>query len=237
MEEYILKEVRAEYNTIKKENETLILYKNELLTLANDEKVKRFLELRELVDEDYVGPSEETMIMRAYQGVPDAFGEQAINSNHIMIFMGSYIKGEQNYDYMTYERNPDTSYRLYMDLETAEYYKVDKDKCLEFESEYLTLYLPVSEYTEREYHRKYIELQKRFKKQLMHRSQQHVIRGLQKKYEKKCKKLNFYFQKIDTIANIPIETYVKMYPTDGFNYCLSKEETMRVKLYRKQKKL
>lgn len=242
MKESTLKEVREEYNRIKKERETLISYRNELIELANDENVKRFLELSKLVDKDYVGPSEETMIMMAYQGIPEAFGEQNINSNHIMIFMGSYIKndsGKQNVDYMTYERDPDTSYRLYMDLETTECYNIDKDECLEFETEYLTLYLPVSEYTAKEYYKKYIELQKWFKTQLIHHSQPNVIKELQEKYERKNKNIYPYFQRIDTIAHLPIEDYVKTHPEDGFieNYCLSHEEFMRVKLYRKQKKL
>ena len=158
-----------------------------------------------------------------------------------MIFMGSYIKndsGEQNDDYITYERDPDTSYRSYMDLETTECYNIDKDKCLEFETEYLTLYLPISEYTEDEYYKKYIELQKWFRTQLIHNSQSEVIKVLQEKYEKKYKKIYPYFQRIDTIANLSIENYVKKHPSDGFieNYCLSQEQFMRVKLYRKQKK-
>ena len=240
MKESALKEVRDEYNKIKKEKENLISYRNELLELEKNEKVKRFLELSKLVDKDYVGPSEETIIMMAYQGVPEAFGEQNINSNHIMIFMGSYIKndsGEQNDDYMTYERDPDTSYKSYMDLETAECYHINKDECLEFESEYLTLYLPISEYTEKEYYKKYIELQKWFRTQLIHRSQIDVIKGLQKKYERKNKNIYPYFQKIETIANLPIEDYIRTHPADGFveNCCLNQEEFMRVKLYRKQK--
>ena len=76
MKESILREVRVEYNRINKEKETLISYKNELLELANDEKVKRFFELSELIDKDYIGPSEETMTMMAYQGVPEAFLEK-----------------------------------------------------------------------------------------------------------------------------------------------------------------
>ena len=187
MKESALKEVREEYNRIKKEKETFLSYKNELLELKKDEKVKRFIELSELVNKDYLGPSEETMIMRAYQGVPEAFGEQTINSNQIMIFMGSYIKSDSK-DFITYEEDKYASYKSYMDLETTEQYNIDKDKCLEFENEYLTLYLPVSEYTAKEYYKKYIELQKWFRTQLIHRSQKDVIRELQGKYERKYKK-------------------------------------------------
>lgn len=241
MKESELNKVRNEYNKIIKEKETLISYKNELIELTNNEQVKRFLELEELVDEDYLGPSEETMIMKAYQEVPGAFGNQTINSNHIMVYMGNYIKKglrKQNEDYMTYERNPDTSYKSYMDLETTEWYNIDKDKFLEFETEYLTLYLPISEYTEEEYYKKYTELQKWFKIQLIHRSQLDVIKELQEKYEREYKNKYPLFQRIDTIADLPIEEYVKKHHEEGFieNFCLSKDEHMRVKLYRKQLK-
>ena len=219
MKEATLKKVRDEYHRIKAENEILKSYKNELQELFKDEKVERFLELSKLVDKDYIEPSLETMIMTAYQKVPETLGKQNINSNHIMIFMGSYIRSnskEPCVNYMTYERDPDTNYRLYRDLETREWHGIDKGKCLEFETKYLTLYLPISEYTEEEYCKKYMELQRWFK----HKS------------------LYPYFQRIDTIAKLPIDDYIETYPKDGFieNFCLSQEEAMRVKLYRKQKK-
>ncbi len=208
MKESGLKNVRNKYNRIKNEQETLKSYKNELEELAKDVKVKRFV-------------------------------EHTINSNFIMVFMGSYIKKSsenQNDSYITYERDPDVSYRLYMDLETTECYKIDKNKCLEFETEHLTLYLPISEYTEEEYYKKYSELQKWFRAQLIYRSQSDIIKELQEKYEIKHKKIYPYFYKIDTITDLPINEYVNRYPADGFieNYCLSSEELMRVKLYRKQ---
>ena len=94
MKKSTLKEVREEYNRIKKEKENLISYRNELIELAENEKVKRFLELTELVDKDYIGLSEEVMIMMAYQKASEVFVEEDVNSNHIMIFMGSYIKND-----------------------------------------------------------------------------------------------------------------------------------------------
>ena len=42
--------------------------------------------------------------------------KKSLNNNHLMVFMGSYIKNGKNYDYITYERNPKAHYRLYMDL-------------------------------------------------------------------------------------------------------------------------
>ena len=157
---------------------------------------------------------------------------------NIMVFMGSYIKNNSS-DYLTYERDPDTSYKIYIDLETMNLYIIDKEKCLEFENKFITLYLPISEYTIDEYYQKYIELQNWFKIQLMYRSQSDVIKELQEKYEKKYKNIYPYFQRIDTLIDLSIEDYVKTHPTDGFieNYCLSQEESMRVRLYRKQKNI
>ncbi len=239
MKESTLKEVREEYNRIKKERETLISYRNELIELANDENVKRFLELSKLVNQDYIGPSEETMIKSAYNRVPEAFGSQNKNSNHIMVFMGSYIENDSNEeigDSITYERDPDTSYKSFLDLETGEWMNIERDKCLEFETEHITLYLPISEYTEEEYYKKYIELQKWFREQLIHHSQSYVIKKLQEKYEREYKKIYCNFQRIDTIADLPIDEYVKTHSEDGFieNYCLNEEELMRVRLYRRQ---
>lgn len=180
-----------------------------------------------------------TMIMSTGQGISGAFEEQNISSNHIMVYMGSYIinQSKEDNDFITYERDPNTSYKSYMDLETTECFMVDKDKCLEFEIKYLVLYLHILEYSVVEYYKKYCELQKWYKEQLMHRSQPEVIKEMQETYERKYKALYPSFYKIDSIANLPIENYVKTHPADGFieNFCLSPEEYMRVKLYRKQR--
>lgn len=178
--------------------------------------------------------------MKTYQEISESFEEKNVNSNNIMVYMGSYIANhseEENNDYITYESDPDTSYKLYMDLETMECYKIDKDTCLEFELKYLTLYLPVSEYTADEYYKKYFELQQWFNEQLIHRSQSDVIKEIQEKYERKYKKLYPSFHRIDMITGLPIEGYVQTHSADGFieNYCLSDEEYKRVRLYRKQR--
>ena len=45
-----------------------------------------------------------------------------------------------------------------MDLATETYYKIDKDKCLDFETENIVLYLPISEYSNTEYLKRFYEL-------------------------------------------------------------------------------
>lgn len=165
--------------------------------------------------------------------------KENVNSSHIMVYIGSYItnsSNKENNEYITYEKDPNTSYKSYMDLETSERYNIAKDDCLEFEEKYLTLYLSISEYAEDEYLKKYLELQEWFKIQLICRPKSDVIQEIREKYERKHKAIYPYFYRIDTIADLPIAEYVETYPADGFieKYCLSKDEYRRVKLYRKQ---
>ena len=151
----VLTKLREEYDKIKKGKETLLSYKKELEELSQDEKVKQFLELSEKVD---------------------------------MVYMGSYIKDSTKGDNdreITYERNPDTSYKVYMDLETTEEYQIDKDKCLDFENEY---------------YKKYCELQKWFRMKLIHRLESDVISELQEKYERKYNRFYPSFHRSDTVA-------------------------------------
>lgn len=227
-----LKKVREEYTRLK--NKTLLSYKSELLKLSKDQKVKRYIELSQLIDQ-YKEPSEVQVIFETYQNFPELFQEQALHSSHIMIYMGSYIKKDHT-TYLTYERDPDTSYKSYKDLETTKVYHISKDECINFETEYLALYLPISEYSEEEYLERYLELQRWFKMQIIHASLSDVIDEMRKKYSRKYIELYPSFEKIETIGQLPIAEYVKNYPTEGFieTYCLSKEESMRVKLYRKQ---
>lgn len=235
MNEKAIQQARQRYNDIKTENDTLLSYKDELLKLSETKDVKRFLELSRLVAMDYSGLSEEIIARNAYENIPSV---KNIDSNQIMVYMGSYITnnlGENKAAAITYERDPNTSYKSYMDLETTETYNIDKEKCSDFELESLALYLPISEYSKEEYYKKYCELQDWFKAQLLHRSQPNVIEELQKKYSKE-KVLCSSFHKIDTITGLPIDEYIKAHPEDGFveNFSLSREEYMRVKLYRKQ---
>lgn len=240
MKETIIQEVREKYYRAKKEKETLLSYKEELSTLLEDKNVQRFMELSKLVNCSYQGPSEETLITQSYQEVPEAFGKQNTDSNHVMVFMGSYLKNSSNpgrcSDEITYEQDPNTSYKIYMDLETEDCYTIKKDECLAFERKYLTLYLPICEYDTIEYRKKYRALQKWFMTQLIHRPQAEVVKEINEKIERKYKALYPYFYQIDTIANLPIERYIEEYPADGFieTFCLAPEEYKRVKLYRKQ---
>lgn len=124
-----------------------------------------------------------------------------------------------------------------MDLATETYYKIDKDKCLDFETENIVLYLPISEYSNTEYLKRFYELKTKYENQLLISQSVRIKEELQKEYEKKYKEIYPYFQEIETVLKIPIDEYLNSHDEDGFieNYCLLDEVKLRVKLYRKQK--
>ena len=233
MKEEILKKVRDNYKSEKEKSVKLLKYKAELEKLKEDENVKRYLELLKFDDEDI--PTERMLIDNAYYSSIETFGKNNKDSNFLMIFMGSYIING-NRTKITYERNPNITYRLYRDLETGKWFNILKNDVLEFEEANTTLYLPILEYSEKEYYQKYMELQNWFKEQLLHRPQKEVVFEIQKNYKRKYKDLYPYFQSIELINNTPIAEYTKKELENDFleNYCISDEEKMVVKLYRKQ---
>ena len=244
MRESELKKVRREYYKLKKASEELLQYRNELLELEKNEKVKRYLELLEIVNKGYKGLTEENLVSKAFDLCSHSIGEFRIDSNQIMVYIGTYIKDRTNDgdidDYITYDNNPNASYKAYLDLETQEAYNITLDKCEEFENEYLAIYLSVDEYNEQEYMKNYFNLQKWFREQIIHRSQQDVIAELQEQPEIKYKKLHDacinYSNQQDENEKLNVAEFVEKYAENGFieSFCISKEEQKRVKLYRKQ---
>ncbi len=153
----------------------------------------------------------------------------------VFIYMGSYIT-KNNSTQITYERDPHTNYKSYKDLETKKNYNIKKEGCVAFETQNITLYPPISEYSEEEYEKKYKDLQNWFNAQLKDTPKSKIITIIQKKYSRKYPALYPSFQNIDTIMNVPIAEYLKTASKDGFieSFCISKEEEMRIKLYKKQ---
>lgn len=67
----------------------------------------------------------------------------SIDSNKIMVYCGSYIveKIHPNLvkEYLTYDDNLNATYKLYIDIETHDMYKVSLDKTIEFEEKYIVI--------------------------------------------------------------------------------------------------
>ena len=242
MKESTLAKVREEYKNMVKETNQLLSYRKELKSLEQDENVKRYLELLELVDRDYEAPSIEKMIAAAYLNA----NIENSDSNHIMVYVGSYLRDSDMY------RDNDTiiqddskaSYKAYLDLETQEAYNIAIEEVAEFEQEHLTIYLPVEGFSQNDYMKKYFELQTWFRKQLMTHSQKEVIGKLQESMNIKYQKLSSICQGNPTLqlqvgkparpASFDVEHFAATHPEDGFleEFCLSPENRAKVKKYR-----
>ena len=242
MKESTLAKVREEYKKVVNETNQLLSYKQELKSLEQDENVKRYLELLELVDRDYEAPSIEKMIAAAYLNA----NIENSDSNHIMVYVGSYLRDSDMYhdnDTITQDDSK-ASYKAYLDLETQEAYHIAMDKIEEFEKEYLTIYLPVEGHSQNDYTRKYFELQTWFRKQLMTHSQQEVIEKLQENMDIKYQKLSSACQNNPTLqlqvgkparpVSFDVDQFVTTHPENGFleEFCLSPENRAKVKQYR-----
>lgn len=242
MKESTLAKVREEYKNMVKETNQLLSYKKELMSLEQDENVKRYLELLELVDRDYETPSSEKMIAAAYLNA----NIENSDSNHIMVYVGTYHRDTDMY------RDNDTiiqddskaSYKAYLDLETQEAYNIAIEKVREFEQEHLTIYFSVEGFSQNDYIKKYFELQTWFRKQLMTRSQKEVIEELQENMDIKYQKLSSICQGNPTLqlqvgkparpVSFDVDQFVTTHPENGFleEFCLSPENRAKVKQYR-----
>lgn len=244
MKEFTLAKIREEYKKVVNETNQLLSYKQELKSLEQDENVKRYLELFELVDRDYEAPSIEKMIAAAYLNAKI----QDSDSNHIMVYVGSYFRnGDMYQDNDTIiQDDSKASYKAYLDLETQAAYNIAIEEVAEFEKEHLTIYLPVEGFSQNDYMAKYFELQTCFRKQLMTRSQKEVIEELQENMNIKYQKLSSICQNNPTLqlqvgkpakpASFNVEQFVTTHPENGFleEFCLSSKNRAKVKQYRKK---
>lgn len=242
MKESTLAKVREEYKKVVNETNQLLSYKQELKSLEQDENVKRYLELLELVDRDYEAPSSEKMIAAAYLNAKI----QDSDSNHIMVYIGTYHRDTDMYqdnDTITQDDSK-ASYKAYLDLETQAAYNIAIEEVREFEKEHLTIYLPVEGHSQNDYMRKYFELQTWFRKQLMTHSQKEVIGKLQENMDIKYQKLSLICQGNPTLqlqvgktarpVSFDVDQFVTTHPENGFleEFCLSPENRAKVKQYR-----
>lgn len=243
MNKKLLNEVKKKYFEIDQKEE----YKKELRQLMKDANVKKFIEicnlgkvmeiekLKETCCESNLSEVDKSEL--AYQLVPDAFPVDPKDSNNIIVFMGSYIKlGDDCDDCLTYQSDPETSYRVYKDLETEQYTQVLKKDCVEFEENNRVVYLPIKLYTEEAYNEAFTSLQNEFKRYAIFEDQKFLAEKFKDKYEIKYPNIYPNFYKIDTVNGMKIEDYLKAYKESGFveDYCIDPEENKVVKLYRKR---
>ena len=177
MREVDVEKFRKKYKELDAERQKRLKIKEELAELEKDENVKRYIKLSKSLDPNYREVSEEQIINDAFSSI-----RPIMESNNIMVHIGTYVS-RLNSDYVTYDNNPDASYKVYLDLETEQAHKIPLDEYREFEEKYLVLYVPVATYNYNEYMKKYNELKMWFRKEIITRSQEEVIRELREEHK------------------------------------------------------
>ena len=96
-------------------------------------------------------------------------------SNKIMVFMGAYKSEKSKHstrEYLTYEDNISAKYKLYMDIETGEIYKVCLENVKNFENEYKVIYPKVDICNIQVYNNEYKNLRREYFKSLLYTDQE-----------------------------------------------------------------
>ena len=104
------------------------------------------------------------------------------DSNQILMYYGSYkVKTYSTgitREYLTYEDDPRATYKLYMDIETFETYKVDIDKTYEFEKKFPIVKVPVVYNNYQEYARNFEKTRNKFLLEVITSSQDRAVKKI-----------------------------------------------------------
>lgn len=72
-----------------------------------------------------------------------------VEEKQVLVYMGTYVKdrkeGKYN-DYVTYEENPEATYKSYINLKTGEIHNVEIDKVENFINNYEIIDIPINAY-------------------------------------------------------------------------------------------
>lgn len=164
-----LEQFRKEYETLKRENEALLEARDELRKLLETEEVKRYIELSDIVEENYEAPSDESLATKVYSNISYSKIKEE-NSNNILIYMGSYL-----FEKLTYDSDPDADYKAYMDLETMRAYNIPLENVKTFENAHTIIYIPVTYPNHQEFSRNFFALRNWFLLEILRRPQADVI--------------------------------------------------------------
>jgi len=230
---------RKEYHTLKQEKEALIKAQKELKEILKDENVQRYIELADLVDLDYK-PEED------YRLAEKAYGISKNNdTNKIMVYMGTFIWDRvEKEEYLTFDNDPDATYKAYMDLESLEAHNIALDKVSEFEQNYTTIYSPSKMFSSSDYSRNFFKIRHWYLMELITKTYAEVINTLKKLInskhqdlllqERKYSEIHLYPETPTFDENFNPETFTYIYPANGYieKYCLTEEQQKLVKLCR-----
>ena len=104
-------------------------------------------------------------------------------SKKILVHIGSYVhKKERNreIEYLTYDDNPEVTYKLYKNVETGFVYKIDAKNVQKFEQKYKILFPTVNIYNVQEYNTQYEKIKLEYYKRLIYDSQKSTYKIMKK---------------------------------------------------------
>lgn len=144
----------------------------------DNNSVQKFREDYELVKENKKGKSEERIIESATRNIKIS----SQDSNKILVFCGNY-KIEKHpvlpdREYLTYEKDYSADFKLYIDIENGDIYKVKCEDSKKFEESNKVIKLPVTIYNYQEYYKNYNKVRNYFFSQLVKEPQEKVVKKL-----------------------------------------------------------
>ena len=102
------------------------------------------------------------------------------DSNQILVYCGLYIVKKYSNgivkEYLTYDDNPKGTYKLYMDMETCEIYKVGVEQSKMFETKYAIVKPHVDSFNYQEYMKGFNKVRNKFLSELITSSQDKAIK-------------------------------------------------------------
>lgn len=144
----------------------------------NNDNVEELRKNFELLKQKYKEKKPEELIEKSARGIKI----KSDDSNKIMVYCGTYIVektfSQNTREYLTYEGNYNATYKLYLDLETSDIYKIKIADCEKFESEYTVINIPVTACNYQEYYKNYNKVRNYFLSEVINDSQEQAVKKL-----------------------------------------------------------
>lgn len=94
----------------------------------------------------------------------------------VLVYMGSYVENKNSItgkinEYLTYDGNPEVTYKLYMLIENGLMFKININDSKKFEKKHKIIYPKVDIYNTQEYYGKFSKIKMQYYKNLLYNKQ------------------------------------------------------------------
>lgn len=174
MKDELYNEIKQYYLKEKEEQEEKNNKIEEINTLIEDSKVKRFIELTNFDIEKYtLEQTDEDIIGELFRNSLNEIDIE--DTNNIYVYMGTYKK-ENEEDIKVSNDDPNASFKCYSNIELSYNLKIPIDLCEEFEKENDVIYIDNPE-------KAYFDIQEEFVVKAIKTTQRRAKRHILKKYK------------------------------------------------------